>query len=243
MGKGPKVVLLHGLFGSPQNWERTIEALSSDYHVLALRLPVHRDHLNGLSTVPQLTEYVHEFFECQRIERAVLCGNSLGGQVALDFCLRYPGRAVRLVLTGSAGLYERSLTSGSLPKVCKEFIRDQGKKIFYNSEKHMTEEMVEEIFQSLGDRQYVRFLLRIAKSTRDYQMKELLKHVRVPTLLVWGAQDEVTPPHVAHEFESSIAGAQLVFLDECGHSPPIEQPERFSQVVRGFMGCSHSVAV
>lgn len=234
-GQGKKVLLLHGLFGSPQNWTETIDALSSDYHVVAIRLPVHRDSCNGLYTIPQLTEYVREFMDSKNIESAALCGNSLGGQIALDFCLRYPVRTERLVLTGSAGLYERSLTSGSLPKVCKEFIRDQGKKIFYNHERFMTDAMVEEIFQSLGDRKYVRFLLRIAKSTRDYYMKEALGHVRVPTLLVWGAQDEVTPPHVAHEFESLIEDSKLVFFEQCGHAPPIEQPERFAQTLREFM--------
>jgi pimeloyl-ACP methyl ester carboxylesterase len=234
-GQGRKILLLHGLFGNPENWAETIHTLSSDYHVIALRLPVHRDNCNGLHSIPHLTEYVKEFLDYKKIEKAALCGNSLGGQIALDLCIRHPTRSERLVLTGSAGLYERSLTSGSLPKVCKEFILDQGKKIFYNPERFMTAEMVEEIFQSLGDRRYVRFLLRIAKSTRDYYMKEALPHVHVPTLLVWGAQDEVTPPHVAHEFESLIEGAKLIFFDQCGHSPPIEQPERFAQVMREFM--------
>jgi pimeloyl-ACP methyl ester carboxylesterase len=233
-GRVTTLVLLHGLFGDPSNWAQILPALSPQYRVLTPKLPVHRDNRNGAQSIPQLTEFVREFLDERGVERAILCGNSLGGQVALDFCLRYPARAERLVLSGSAGLYERSLTSGSPPRVCKEFIRDQGRKIFYNPE-HMTEEMVEEIFQALRDRDFVRFLLRIAKATRDYNMKELLPHVRVPTLLIWGAQDEVTPPHVAHEFESHIPGAKLVFLDECGHAPPIEQPQRFGQVLRAFL--------
>ncbi len=241
-GQGRKVLLLHGLFGSPDNWVRTIETLAPNYHVLALRLPVHRDNCNGLNSIPQLTEYVKEFIDHKNIDKAALCGNSLGGQIALDFCVRYPERAEKLVLTGSAGLYERSLTSGSLPKVCKEFILDQGKKIFYDPACFMTETMVDEILKSLGDRQYLRFLLRIAKSTRDYYMKETLHHVRVPTLLIWGAQDEVTPPHVAHEFESHIEGAKLVFFDQCGHSPPIEQPERFAQTMKEFIDRTHVLA-
>jgi 2-hydroxy-6-oxonona-2,4-dienedioate hydrolase len=156
------------------------------------------------------------------------------GQIALDFCLKYPDRVTKLILAGSAGLYERHLSDGSLPKPNKEFIREQAERVFFDK-RHISEELIEQIYQQLQDRRYVRFLIRVAKVTRDYRMDDELAKVRVPTLLVWGAQDEVTPPSVAYQFHEHLPNAQLVFFDECGHAPPIEHPQRFSQVVREFL--------
>lgn len=231
-GQGPTVLLLHGLFGGPDNWAACVPLLAQDFHVLALRFPL--DGSVPITSLHPLTEFVREFLDYKGIEHAALCGNSLGGHVALDFCLKYPHRVTRLILAGSAGLYERHLSDGSLPKPNKEFIREQAQKIFFDR-RHISEDLIEHVYQQLQDRQYVRFLIRVAKVTRDYRMDDELAKVKVPTLLIWGAQDEVTPPSVAYQFQRSLPNAQLVFFDQCGHAPPIEHPERFSQTVREFL--------
>ena len=243
-GKGEAVVLLHGLFGSPENWNDVIDSLSSEFRVLALQFPIDyqpKRSLYSLCTVPQLTEYVREFMDYTGVERAILAGNSLGGQVAIDFCIKNPGRVERLIITGSAGLFERSLSGGSIPKVCREFVREKASEIFYDP-KHVTEDLVEEILEMLGDRNFLRFLLRIAKSTRDYNVKEVLDKIKVPTLIVWGKNDQITPPTVAYEFEEHLENARLVFLDRCGHTPPIERPIQFSEIARDFLENSSTLA-
>jgi 2-hydroxy-6-oxonona-2,4-dienedioate hydrolase len=231
-GQGPTVTLLHGLFGGPSNWAEVIPILAQEFHVLAPRFPL--DGSIPITSLQPLTEFVREFLDFKGVEHTALCGNSLGGQVALDFCLKYPDRVTKLILAGSAGLYERHLSDGSLPKPNKEFIREQAERVFFDK-RHISEELIEQIYQQLQDRRYVRFLIRVAKVTRDYRMDDELAKVRVPTLLVWGAQDEVTPPSVAYQFHEHLPNAQLVFFDECGHAPPIEHPQRFSQVVREFL--------
>lgn len=231
-GQGEPVTLLHGLFGGPENWLAVIEELGRDFRVLAPKFPL--DGSVAMTSVQELTEFVKEFLDTQGIERTALSGNSLGGHVALDFALRYPQRTTKLILAGSAGLYERHLSDGNLPKPDRAFIREQAQKIFYDQH-HVTDQMIEEIYQQLQDRQYIRFLIRVAKATRDYRMDDLLSRVQVPTLLVWGAQDEVTPPSVAHQFQRSLPQAQLIFFDRCGHAPPIEHPREFGQAVREFL--------
>jgi pimeloyl-ACP methyl ester carboxylesterase len=236
-GEGEAVVLLHGLFGCPENWNDVIDSLSGEFRVLALQFPIDyqpKRSLYSLCTVPQLTEYVREFLDYAGIDRAILAGNSLGGQVAIDFCIKHPARVERLIITGSAGLFERSLSGGSIPKVCREFVREKASEIFYDP-KHVTEDLVEEIFEMLGDRNFLRFLLRIAKSTRDYNVKDELDKIKIPTLIVWGKNDKITPPTVAYEFEEHLENARLVFLDRCGHTPPIERPIQFSEIARDFL--------
>ncbi|HED03321.1 MAG TPA: alpha/beta fold hydrolase [Candidatus Fraserbacteria bacterium] len=235
-GSGPPVLWLHGLFGGPENWTVTLARLADRFHGLALQLPVDYQPQRrpaDLRSIGQLTEYVAHFLAQRGIERTIIGGNSLGGQVALDFCLRYPQRASQLVLTGSAGLFEYSL-SRKIPRPSEQFIREQTSQIFYDPG-YVTDALVQDIYRMLSDRNYVRFLIRVAKATRDYNVKSELGRLGLPTLIVWGRQDRITPPKVAHEFQTHIRGAQLVFIERCGHSPPIERPEEFSQVVRDFL--------
>jgi pimeloyl-ACP methyl ester carboxylesterase len=236
-GQGKAVVLLHGLFGRPENWVPIIEDLSDEFHLLAPQFPIdHQPHRRSqdFRSIHQLTDYVRAFLDHAGIERASIGGNSLGGQVAIDFCLRYPKRAQQLIITGSAGLFERSLSGGRIPQVTREFIREKACEIFYDP-KHVTEELVDEVQQMLRDRTYVRFLIKVAKATRNYNVKDELAKLKLPTLIVWGRDDQITPPSVAKEFKENLENAWLVFLDRCGHSPPIEQPRAFSQVLREFL--------
>lgn len=236
-GRGEAVVLLHGLFGSPENWNPILEELSDEFRVLAPQLPLDRQPArqpHSFQSIHQLTDHVKKFFDSAGIERATIGGNSLGGQVAIDFCLRYPERAERLIITGSAGLFERSLSGGSIPKVTRDFVREKACEVFYDP-RYVTEDLVDEVLDMLMDRTYVRFLIRVAKATRDYNVKSELEKLKLPTLIVWGRDDRITPPIVAEEFKEHLVNAQLVFLDRCGHSPPIEQPETFSRILRDFL--------
>lgn len=232
------IVLLHGLFGSPSNWQSIMRDLGDHYRFLALQLPIEfgteRRH-TAFESLDQLTDHVACFYDEMGLESAVLCGNSLGGQVALDFYLRHPERVERLILSGSAGLFERSLSGGQHPRLCRDFIREQACGIFYN-DSHVSEELVDDVYAMLSDRHYRRFLLKVAKATRNRYMLEELAKVKVPTLIVWGRDDAITPPFVAQQFCDHISSAELVFIDECGHAPPIEQPDEFARVLHEFLG-------
>jgi len=232
------VVLLHGLFGSPSNWKSIMYDLADHYRFLALQLPIEpgagRRH-TAFRSLGHLTEYVARFFDEVELDRAVVCGNSLGGQVALDFYMHHPERVERLVLSGSAGLFERSLSGGRPPRVCRDFIRDQACQIFHDPV-HVDEELIDDVYSMLSDRHYRRFLLRVAKATRDRFMLEELAGVRVPTMIIWGRDDSITPPFVADQFCENIPNAELVFIDNCGHAPPIEQPGEFARHLHAFLG-------
>jgi pimeloyl-ACP methyl ester carboxylesterase len=69
----------------------------------------------------------------------------------------------------------------------------------------------------------------------EADMRDLLPHVAVPTLLIWGDQDARSPLTVAHQFEQAIPGAQLVVIPGCGHVSNLEQPDRFNDAVRDFL--------
>jgi pimeloyl-ACP methyl ester carboxylesterase len=231
------VVLLHGLFGNPSNWRPIMDDLAEHYRFLAPQLPIDLDEVRrdgAALSLNQLTEHVEQFFDEMELERAVLCGNSLGGQVALDFTLKHPERVECLVLCGSAGLYERSLAGGRPPRVCRDFIRERVSEIFYD-QTYVSPDLVDDIYNMLSDRPYRRYLLKIAKVTRDRYMLDELAQVRVPTLIVWGREDSITPPFVAEQFCEHIPTSELAYIDRCGHSPPIEQPKDFARLLHTYL--------
>ena len=163
-----------------------------------------------------------------------MCGNSLGGLVSVEMCLRHPERVAGLVLAGSAGIFERSLTSGERPKPSREFVRSIALDIFAD-EALITDEMVEEWYQSVLDRDYVRFLLRVSRATRDWRLTDELQRLELPTLIVWGRDDKVTPPAVAEEFKRKIAHSRLEYIEDCGHAPSLERPAVFADLLRRFL--------
>jgi pimeloyl-ACP methyl ester carboxylesterase len=238
MGSGDRSVLfLHGLFGSPAHWTSIMEGLQEEYRLIAPQLPIDRAQnrrQEGVKSISELTDMVEATIDHMGLERFVLCGNSLGGLIAIDLALRHPDRVVALVLAGSAGLYERSLTNGVKPKPTREFVRSVISDIFFD-DAMITEALIDEWFQIIQDRDYARFILRISRATRDRCVEEELGQLKMPTMILWGREDQITPPEVAHQFQEKIPRSRLHFIDRCGHSPNVEQPAIFAEHLKGFL--------
>lgn len=246
MGSGERVVVfLHGLFGTPEHWRQIMSDLDTDYRVIAPQLPV--DHQpgrrgSGIQSVDELTDYVANLIFDLKLPPFVICGNSLGGLVAIEICLRYPEQVSGLVLAGSAGLYERSLTHGIKPNPSREFVRAVVSDIFHDP-CLLTDELIEEWHSAIHDRDFVRFLLRVSRATRDRTLTDELHQLKLPTLIVWGKNDKVTPPDVAESFKRQIENSELRFIDNCGHAPNVEQPAAFTQMLQEFLpSCFHSAS-
>ena len=207
MGQGhDAVVFLHGLFASPYHWHPIMLELADHYRVIAPQLPVDRRpdrRRNGIRTIEDLTRLLEGLIETLNLRRFVLCGNSLGGLVAIDYCLRHPDRAAGLILAGSAGLYERGITSQVRLRPTRDFVRATASDIIHDKSL-ITDQLIDEWHEAVQDREYVRFLFRISRATRDRSVEEELGSLRLPTLIVWGRNDEITPPAVATEFQSRI---------------------------------------
>ncbi|MCD0460455.1 alpha/beta fold hydrolase [Roseiconus lacunae] len=238
LGSGDQTVLfLHGLFGSPHHWQQVMERLSDRYRVIAPQLPVdyqpgRRQH--GINAIADLSNQVREMIDAMDIEPFVICGNSLGGLIAIELCAGQPDYAKGLVLAGSAGLFERSPIGGSRPRPSKEFIRKTVTGIVHRKEL-VTEELIDDWYTSVSDRDYVRFVLRVSRATRDRTVEDELSKLDLPTMIIWGHQDTITPPSTGREFQRRIKGSRLEFIDDCGHAPNWEQPEAFADLLDEFL--------
>jgi pimeloyl-ACP methyl ester carboxylesterase len=230
----PPVVLLHGMLGDLSNWTNTIAFLAEQqYRVLVPVLPVYEMPIKQTS-VRGLATYLFDFLRTLDLDQITLVGNSLGGQVALLFALHHPDLVAALVLSGSSGLYEAELGSSTPRRRDREYIRERAALTFYDPV-HATDDLVEEMFDIINNRAQVARLIRMARSTKEETVRSRLSNIGIPTLLVWGRNDLITPPEVAVEFKDHISRAELHFIEECGHAPMIEQPEKFNYIMLDFL--------
>jgi len=232
-GRGESVVFLHGLMGEMDHWESTLEALASICRALAPELPIF-DGTRAAASIEGLADYVERFMLALGIERAVLGGNSLGGHLALELALTRPPRVAGLILTGSSGLFERSFTRGVPHIPTTAFVRDKMKEVFYDPAL-VTPAWVESVRRILVTRAYALRLVHVARSAKRSNLEDRLGAIRVPTLLVWGKDDRITPVEVAERFRALIPEAELVTIANCGHVPMLEQPLMFNAIVEDWL--------
>jgi pimeloyl-ACP methyl ester carboxylesterase len=111
-----------------------------------------------------------------------------------------------------------------------EFIKKKTEDVFYSPDV-ATKEVVDEVFESVNDRKKVLKILAVAKSAIRHNMAKDLPKMNIPTALLWGKNDNVTPPDVAKEFDKLLPNSKLIWFDKCGHAPMMEHPEEFNDTV------------
>ena len=233
-GQGPVLLLLHGLFGALSNWHDVVREFSTDHRVIIPLLPVYDMPLTQAG-VPGLVAYVEGFVAAVGLPRTfVVLGNSLGGHIALVYTLKNASRVSSLVLTGSSGLFEDSM-GGSFPKRGDyAYVKERVGYTFYDPTV-ATQELVDEVFNVTNSNSKCLRIIAIARSAQRHNLSKELAKITVPVLLVWGLNDTITPPPVAHEFARLLPQAELRFLDHCCHAPMMERPAGFNAYLRRFL--------
>ena len=186
------------------------------------------------TSVGGLQKFLQKFIEQKDYNNIHLMGNSLGGHVALVHVLKKPERIKTLILTGSSGLFENGMGDSYPKRGDKEYIRNKTAMTFFDPAM-ATDELVDEVFEITNNRLKVIKIIALAKSAIRNNLGEELNQIKVPTCLIWGKNDIVTPPFVAEEFKKLIPNSELHFIDKCGHAPMMEVPEEFNKILEGFL--------
>lgn len=231
-GSGEPLVLLHGLFGALSNFKDLFDFFKESYHVVIPILPLFD---MGLETgVGALEKYVQKFIESRGFDKVNLLGNSLGGHVGLLYTLHNQEKVKTLILTGSSGLFENGMGETYPKRGDYEFVRKKTELTFYNPEV-ATKELVDEVYSIVNNRLKVIKIIALAKSAIRNNLSDELREITVPTCLIWGENDTITPPMVAREFEKLIPNSELHFIDKCGHAPMMEQAADFNKILGEFL--------
>lgn len=247
-GIGLPVLFLHAFPLNRQMWQGEMTALLGDElsRLVALdwRGFGESDITTPVSTMEMFADDVAGLMDLLGIQKAVLCGLSMGGYAAFAFLRKYPQRVAGLILADTrpgadspeaqanrenvARIAETQGTTAiadlQVPRLLSEYTRQHHPEV----ETHVRQMI--DAATSQGIAAASRGMAQRADST------ELLAGISCPTLVVVGEQDTLIPPNVAQEYASQIPGAQYVVITHAGHLSNLEQPEAFLQVVRGFLG-------
>jgi len=252
----PPIVLIHGTSASLHTWEGWARALKGQRRVISFDLPgfgltgpfegeYERDNYHG----DTYARFVLDLLDTLQVKRAVIAGNSLGGEVAWRTAAMAPERVAGLVLVDAVGprftpeVVPLGFRLARLPVLNKlgEWVLPrglvaEGLQSVYGDPTKVTDELVDRYYQLAlreGNRRALGLRVRQMVAGED---EERIATLKLPTLILWGGRDRLVPTEVGVEFERRIAGAQRVVFENLGHVPQEEDPALSVQPVKDFLG-------
>ncbi len=232
-GQGQTMILLHGLFGAMSNFAGIVDHFRHTHRVVVPLLPLFELDLLHTS-VGGLEKYLTKFIDHRGYNQIHLLGNSLGGHVALVHVLKAPSKIRSLILTGSSGLFENGMGDTYPKRGDYEYIRKKTEMTFYDPNT-ASKELVDEVYQIVNERMKTLKVISLARSAIKNNLGDELKQIKLPTCLIWGNNDSITPPFVGREFNKLISNSELHFIDHCGHAPMMEVPDEFNRILAVFL--------
>lgn len=234
IGEGTPIIILHGLMGGLSNFHGVTDFFpKKGYKILLPELPIY-DMPMLKTNVKQFAKFLEGFIEFKGLKDVILLGNSLGGHIGLLHTKMYPDIVKALVITGSSGLYESAMGDGYPRRGDYEFIKKKAEAVFYDPEV-ATKEIVDEVFATVNDRNKIIKTLAIAKSAIRHNMANDLPTMETPTCIIWGEDDNVTPPDVANLFHELLPDSDLYWIEKCGHAPMMEHPDAFNEILDAWL--------
>jgi pimeloyl-ACP methyl ester carboxylesterase len=257
MGEGPDLLMLHGLGGAKSSFFDTAAALSGRYRVHAMDLPGF-----GGSSKPPLAAYDAPFFaravlgamDAMGIARAHVVGNSMGGRVAIELGLEHPERVGALALLCPAVAFVRRewhpivrLLRPELGVLPHSLGRARIERLFWSlfADRDLVDPVVgdiavdefERIYRSAGAR-----LAFLTSARRVYLEKPFgrggfyprLSTLQPPAMFVWSGHDKLIPAGFQRHVERWLPRAEQIVLEDCGHVPQVERPERTNGLLERF---------
>jgi pimeloyl-ACP methyl ester carboxylesterase len=226
------IILLHGLFGGLSNWDSVVNHFDDRFDVHVPGLPLYEKYKTD--SLQYLLKFLETMIDSAGLKNVVLVGNSLGGHVAIRYTERHPGNVAKLVLTGSSGLYENTQFGSFLKRGNYTYIRERVAATFFD-QTLATDELVAEVMQVTTDPLKCLCAIKTARSAQRDNVLNILPQITVPVLLIWGENDQITPPAVANEFYHHLPNSKLTMLSECGHAPMMEKPGEFNEALDEFL--------
>ena len=246
IGTGLPVVLLHAFPLSRVMWRPQRETLIDMCRLITPDLPGFGESLplTGTPTVDGMADSVAEMIDALGIAGPVVLGGlSMGGYVAFAFARKYPDRLAGLILADTRAEPDDDTAKANRDKMialaqtspASVIVEQMLPKLLGTTTHARRPELVEEV-RRIGSAQRPVGIVGSLHMLRDRpDSRPTLGQIRVPTLIVVGREDVLTPPKLAESMAAGIAGAKLVVLDEAGHLSNMEQPAAFTDAVRRFV--------
>lgn len=233
-GKEPILVLIHGAGGNYLHWPHNLRRLNH-HKVYAPDLPGHGKSSGlGLQSVNSYAESIAAWMKSVGIDQAVIAGHSMGGAIAQTLAVEYPKmvRALILVATGARLSVNQNLlfklsTPATTPSAVEDIIKWSWKP---GTEQKLLEKIRDQLLATRSAVIYGDYL-----ACNNFNLTSSLKKIKVPTLVVAGEDDKMTPLDLNRQLEQGIRQAQIAVVPNAGHMVMLEQPEKVARETLTFL--------
>lgn len=247
-GSKPVLVFVHGFAADKDSWSMYTRQFSKQYRMIVMDLPGHGESDKSLDRdygIAAQTERLAKFLQALKIDRCQMIGNSMGGQITLNFALQYPQLLDSIVLIDNAGILmpektdvELAVDAGENPLEMKSpedvvrqmalvmykpmYIPGPFKRAMYERAQQ-DKPVLDKIFWTL------------VEQTESTAFNEHLAEIKVPTFIIWGRHDLIIDVSTVAVLESGIVGATSVIIEEAGHVPMLEKPKETAHHHHAFL--------
>lgn len=251
----PSILLIHGLAGNRDNWNRVAHYLTPYYHVIIPDLPTNGETQVPSDfdiSVPNVTEQLRQFVVKIDVEDKLnIAGHSLGGSIATLYASQFPFDTQSLFLVNSAGIYKKANTiyskdpyflknlivskPGDLDEVSHQLMQQPPSIPF--KLKQAQEKVL--IAQSYQTQKMIEQIITLNRIYTPDSFARLARNVEAPTLILWGKQDKIINVEAANELKSLLKRAEApVILNNVGHMPIIEAEQEVANHYLSFLAKS-----
>jgi len=247
-GDGPPVVFVHGLSGSWQNWLENLPYFAQKHRCIAMDLPGfgYSDMPAEKISISGYARQVDSLCEQLGLGTCIVVGNSMGGFVTAELSIRHPDRVERACLVAAAGISITNLRrrpvltgarifgalgAGSVAQnrfiVARPRLRWFFTNFVFRHPSRIAADLMYEQVRGAGKPG----LYDAMDALTSYDFRDRLPDIKAPTLIVWGAHDMLVPVDDAHEFERLIPQSRTIILEDTGHVPMLERPQKFNELL------------
>ncbi len=236
------MVLLHGLGASAERWAFVIPRLQKNFQVIVPDLVGF-----GLSDKPIVdytpeffSDFLKKFFETMGIYDPVLIGSSLGGQIAAEYCSRASSDIRKLILVSPAGVMKSSTPALNAYIMAALYPSYEGAQHAFEAMSGTPRKIDPDIIEGFVERMRMpnakmAFMSTLLGLKNAEVITPKLQLIKAATLVIWGRRDPVIPIRYADTFVSSIRDSRFFRMDFSGHTPYVEDPDRFCNIVFDFL--------
>lgn len=248
------LVLLHGTSSSLHTWDGWVAEMKDQRRVIRFDLPAFGltgPDLQNDYTLDAYVRFVEDVVNAMGVKNFVLAGNSLGGQIAWATAAALPERVQILVLLDASGypMAPRSVPVGftiaRIPgvRLLMQWVLPRGViqsslRNVYGDPNKVTPELIDRYYEltlRAGNRKALAYRFEQMQAIDDTKGLQVIRSLKVPTLILWGEKDLLIPVENGRKFTSDIVGSQLVVFDDLGHVPQEEDPVRTARALRNFL--------
>ncbi|MDH3611258.1 MAG: alpha/beta hydrolase [Nitrosopumilus sp.] len=235
------LVLVHGLGASAERWSKTIPYFSKDYHLIIPDLIGfgYSDKPLVDYTTDFFSDFLGQFLDSIGVDNTPIIGSSLGGQVSANYVSKN-NNVEKLILVSPSGIMKTSTPALDAYIMAALYPNEVNAKNAFEMMEGSGIETDAKIVEGFIERMKLpnakmAFMSTILGLKNAEIITNKLKTINVPTLIIWGSNDPVIPIQHADGFVSSIKDCRFYRMDGCGHTPYVQSPQEFAEIVIGFL--------